>query len=69
MESGVLTLKNVLSKPMFGFASLGGGSAPSVFGISTPELQYWALFFGVIIGGITAILKIQELWEKVLRRK
>ena len=68
MESRVETLKNVFSKPIFGLVSLGGGSAPSVFGISTPELQYWALFFGVIIGAITAVLKFQELYIKVLKR-
>lgn len=69
MESRATPLKNLFSHPVFGLASLGSGATPSVFGISTPTLQWWALLIGLGIAIVTLVLKIHELYEKVLKRR
>jgi hypothetical protein len=69
MEGRVHYVKELFGKSTFGLASLGGGVAPSLFGIASHELQWWALLFGVIIGGVTASFKVHEFYVRFIKRK
>jgi len=69
MEGRFEMVKNVFSNPVFGMASIGTGAAPSLFHLSTPMLQYWALLLGVCIGFVTLVLKLNEFYVKVIKRK